>query len=270
MAFGSLYKVYLVLIFPQRNIMQLRHDLHFRRFFPFFIILLYSFSINSSCKPDSVYTASPPVNYFYEPYPLEKGTYVLNLGGSFSLLPLPLVENEYPVPAVDFQLKWGVFTNHSIIASFSTNIFGNLLHSGIQWNTHAGKFSFSLGNHLGGFFGFMTADKVFNKNKAYAFFSMPIIRMGYRFDDFSISMTWASSFIFNSKSDIDGKTAQGPQKEFNDIFCTIAVEQPFLRSSYLSIGFSLTYARSPYQAWMMYNTIDQYLFIPEFFFAFQI
>lgn len=208
--------------------------------------------------------------YFYEPFPQKTGTSVIQIGGSFTVLPVVLAENEYPVPAVDLQYKYGLLEKTSFVASFSTNYFGNLLHTGFQWNTNAGNFSFGIANHLGGFYGFIHVEGQFDKNSAYAIYYLPIIRIGHRFNDFSVSMSWSVSYIFKSSINVSGLKAAGPQGKVNDIFCTIAVEQPFLKKAQLSIGFSLTYARSPYQSWLLYNTIDHYLFVPEFFFAVQL
>ena len=220
-------------------------------------------NIDSSGNVDQVF-------YFYEPFPMKVGSYILQLGGSVTLLPVAVMENEYPSPALDMQYKLGKWENVSLIASLSTNIFSNLLHAGIQWNTKADRFSFGIANHLGGFYGFFNTEGQFDENSAYALYYLPIIRAGYRFDDFSASISLAISYIFKSTSKVSGLKAAGPQNTVNDIFCTIAVEQPFLKQSYISMGFSLTYAVTPYQSWMMYNTIDNHLFIPEFFLAFQL
>ena len=83
-------------------------------------------------------------------------------------------------------------------------------------------------------------------------------------------MSWAFSYIFKSVSKVSDLRTRGPEKTINDIFCTLAVEQPFLKSTHISIGLSLTYSRSPYQSWLLFNTIDEYLFVPEFFFGFQL
>lgn len=210
------------------------------------------------------------VSYFYEPYPQKVGESILQIGGSFTLLPIPVMENEYPAPALDLQYKLGLFEKFSLNASLSTNIFSNLLHTGVQWNTNSNRFSFGFANHIGCFFGFFNTEGQFERNSAYAIYYLPILRFGYRLDDFSITMSWAASYIFKSTSRVSGLKAPGPEHTINDYFCTIAIEQPFLKHSMVSIGFSLTYSVTPYQTWMMFNTIDQRLFIPEFFFAFQL
>jgi hypothetical protein len=208
--------------------------------------------------------------YYYEPYPIKPGTSILQLGGSFTLLPLPVVENEYPAPAFDMQYKRGLWDKIAVDVSFSTNYFSNLFHAGLQWNFNINKFSLGIANHIGGFYGFINTAGQFDQNSAAAFFDLPIIRIGYRLKRYSISMSWAASYIFTSYNKVSGLKADGPQGKINDIFCTVAIEQPFLKKSLLSIGFSLNYARSPYQSWMLYNTLDQYLFLPEFFFSFQL
>ena len=103
-------------------------------------------------------------SYFYEPYPQIKGATILQLGGSFTLLPITVVENEYPIPAIDLQFKYGVLKNFSLVSSFSTNYFSNLLHTGIQWNINKSNFSFGIANHIGGFAGFMTSEGQFENN----------------------------------------------------------------------------------------------------------
>ncbi len=253
--------------------------------FLFIIVILITFFIPKSYAQNPLADSSRLLNpqqieqssestdtvaYYYEPYPMKRGSMMIQLGGSFTLLPLPVVENEYPAPALDVQFKYGLNHNFILDVSFSTNYFSNLFHTGVQWNTNIDRFSLGIANHLGGFYGFINTTGQFDENSATAFYILPIIRMGYRLPKFSISVSLAASYIFNSYNKVSGLTAEGPQQKINDIFCTIAIEQPFLKHSLLSVGFSLNYARSPYQSWMLYNTLDQYLFLPEFFFSFQL
>src|SRR5512139_1479649 len=118
------------------------------------------------------------VSYFYEPYPQKVGESILQIGGSFTLLPIPVMENEYPAPALDLQYKLGIFEKFSLNASLSTNIFSNLLHTGVQWNTKANRFSFGFANHIGCFFGFFNTEGQFESNSAYAIYYLPILRFG--------------------------------------------------------------------------------------------
>lgn len=214
-------------------------------------------------KVDTVYTKA----YFYEPYPLQCGASVLQIGGSFTLLPLPVVEDEYPIPALDIQYKLGIWDDISFVGSFSTNVFSNLIHAGLQWNSHSGRFSYGFGSHIGSFLGFISSEGQFDNNTAYAIFFMPIARFGYRFNDFSVSTSFVMAYIIHGASKVSDLKAVGIDDVWNDFFCTLAIEQPFLKKSHLSFGFSLAFARSPYQSWLLFNTIDQYLFVPEFFIA---
>ena len=227
--------------------------------------LIDSASFKTNTLPTSI------VYYFYEPFPLGIGSSIVQLGASFSLFPLPVAEQEIPYPAIDLQYKRGIFENISLVGSLSTNIFSNLVHAGIQWNRNSNNFSVGFANHVGLAYGFIKAAGLFDDVEAYATFYMPILRFGYRFDDFSLSCSFVTSYVFKSSSYVNGlKASVGPENSINDFFCTLAVEQPFLKDVHLSIGFSLTYSRTPYQSWMLYNTIDEWLFVPEFFFAVQL
>ncbi|RPI67628.1 MAG: hypothetical protein EHM43_07205 [Ignavibacteriae bacterium] len=218
----------------------------------------------------SAVTSDSVQRYYYEPFPLKPGMTVMQVGLSFTLLPVPLVENEYPTPAAEFQIKHGLSEMWSLNGVLSTNIFSTLLHGGPQWNTAIDRTSIGICGHVGGFYGFISTEGQFDNNSAYAVVGIPMLRIGYRLDAFALSTTFAASYVFVSESSVSGLEAPGPMHTFNDLFCTIALEQPFLRKSQLALGISLSYARTPYQTWLLYNTIDQYLFLPEFFFAVQL
>ena len=220
-------------------------------------------NLNTLDNPDSLF-----VTYFYEPFPQKVGESILQLGGSFILLPTPDV-GEYPVPSFDVQFKYGLMKNVSLISSLSTNYFSNLLQSGLQWNTNSSRLSFGLANHIGGFFGSYHLD-LFEDVFAYSFMYMPIFRLGIRADEFSASLSLGSTYIFNSGSRVGDLKARGPKAVWNDIFCTMAIEQPMLGRTIISIGLSLEYTRSPYQAWLFFDTIDTYQIIPKFSFAIQL
>ena len=128
-----------------------------------------------------------------------------------------------------------------------------------------------MAGHIGFAYGFMKRENSFDNVQGYGLIDMFILRLGYRFDDFSFSLFLVATYMMKSMSYVNGLEASiGPQHTVNDYYCTLAIEQPFLRNLRLSIGFSLGYARTPYQTWMLYNTIDEWLFTPEFFFAVQL
>jgi hypothetical protein len=202
---------------------------------------------------------------------MEPGQDVFQVGMSFSLVPYADAEQEIPLPSIDVQYKRGLFDNVALVASLSTAYFSNLIHAGLQWSTHASRFSIGLADHLGFAYGFITRDNLFDDVRGYAWVNMMILRLGLRFDEFSVSCSFVATYMLRSQSYVNDMEAfVGPQHTVNDYFCTIAVEQPFLRTLHTSIGFSLGYARTPWQTWMLYNTVDEWLFSPEFFVAVQL
>ena len=210
------------------------------------------------------------IQYYYEPRPLVPGSSVFQIGGSATLLPEPVVENEYPVPAIDVQYRLGLADEWSLVTSGSTNVFSTLLHGGPQWNRAWGRFSVGLTQHVGGFVGFISSDGQFDNAWACAGVAITLVRLGYRLNDYAVSATGAASYIIHSESNVADVNAQGPSGTWNDLYVTLAVEQPFLKDSYVALGFSLTYSRTPYQTWLLFNTYDQFLFVPEFFFSVQL
>jgi hypothetical protein len=201
---------------------------------------------------------------------MKASDWLLQLGGSVTLLPVPVTENEIIVPSVDLQFKMGLSERFSLVSSLYTNVFSNVLHAGVQWNKNYGKVSIGLVNHIGVFGGFFNLKEVYEWNSAFAVIYLPMIRTGYRFDDFSLTATSGSSYIFYGNSKISEVNTVGLSQSWHDYFVTITFEQPFLRRTLMSFGFSVFFDKSPYQCWLLYNTLDYYMFIPEFFIRFQL
>lgn len=212
------------------------------------------------------------LSYFYEPFPLKKGSYVFQLGASFSLLPIPIAEQEIPVPAIDVQFKYALSQNLCFVASLSSSLhYSDLLHSGIQWNVNTDRLSLGLASHFGVAYGYINDNINFDQVWAMGFFGMPILRFGYRFDHFSLTLSFVTTYAFATHSEVHNTPGTlGSEKKFNDFFCTVSLEQPFLKNQLVVVGFSFAYARTPYQSWMLYNTVNEWLFVPEFFFAVQL
>jgi hypothetical protein len=209
--------------------------------------------------------------YHHEPWPLAPGQSILTAGVVFALLPEPVIENEVPTPAFQLQYKRGLFAQSSLIATISTNVVTNLAQVGMQWNDTSGSLSYAAGTNAVGFLGWLSSEGMFANNWAFAVGVVPYACVGYRFDDFSISAEIAASWIFDARTHINTLwTPANLSSPLNDLFATFAIEQPFLQDGSVSIGFILTLSRTPYQSWILFNTFDQHLLIPEFFVGFQL
>lgn len=213
---------------------------------------------------------SKTISYFYNPFPLNVGSDIFQIGGSFTFAPIPLIENEYPIPSFDLQYKRCIFENHDLDATFTTNIFSNLIHLGLQRNFNIGNFCIGVSNHIGGFFGFLTYEGQFDYNTAYSIFYLPTLRFGYKFEYFSITASFSASYLIKTSSKVSDVKEMSLDYKWNDYFCTIAIEQPFMKNQLVSLGLSFSYTRTTFQTWMLYNTIDEYMTASEFFFAFQL
>ncbi len=221
-----------------------------------------------SCTIAFSQTEAP--HYFYEPLPLPSGQNVMNLGLSISLLPAPIVEQELPAPAIDFQFKHGFSESFSGYGSVSTNVFTNVLFLGMQYNTGDEDLSFSIGDAFGGFAGFINFGGEFDRNTAAALANVPTIRVGHRFGTVAFSASLSSTYVIYADTHVGSLEDQGLRSRFNDVYFTFALEEPFFGTTHISTGISVTYSRTPYQIWMLYNVFDQYLLIPEFFFSFRL
>lgn len=165
----------------------------------FFFLFLNQVQLTGNFLPNSPSNLNTKndstLYYFYEPYPILKGKYLIQIGGPFSILPIPLVEDEYPIPAIDVQFKYCLLQNISLSATLSTNIFATIFHTGLQWNINLRNFSLGVGNNLCWGFGFFSIKEQFDNVTAYVIYYMPYFRIGYRFTEFSISSSFVATYI---------------------------------------------------------------------------
>lgn len=231
------------------------------------LILMSQFVAVAASAQDSTTSGR---RYYYEPRPLEPGTGVYNLGISMTLLPEPIVEQEIPAPALDLQIRYGLASDLSAFGGVSTNYFTNVLTTGLQWNTEQNAFSLGLGGALIGFAGFLSVEGQFDNNTAAALAVTPTLRAGYAFPDFSTSISFAATYLLHADTRVGSVEDQVMENRFNDFYFTLAFEQPFFKNTLVSTGISVAYSRTPYQSWMLFNTFDQFLMLPEFFFSFQL
>lgn len=215
-------------------------------------------------------SGSAPV-YHYEPWPLACGQSVLTAGVVFALAPEPIVENEVPVPSLDVQYRRGLIPDVSLVATITTNVVASLGQLGMQWNDTAASLSYAAGANAVGFLGWLSDEGMFANSWAFAYGAVPFARVGYRFEEFSVSAMLAASWIVDAESRTNGmRTPANLSSPLNDYYMTLAIEQPFLRTGRVSTGLSFTLSRTPYQSWILFDTFDQYLLISEFFVGFQL
>ena len=209
-------------------------------------------------------------HYFYEPLPIPPGEKVMNLGMSMTLLPEPIVEQELPAPAFDFQIKYGITPAFSLFGGASSNYLTNVGAVGFQFSFGDTAFSYSIGDGFIFFGGSFDLGGEFDKNTAAAIANAPVIRFGHRWDEVAISLTFAATYLLHADTRIGSLEDKSFSSKFNDIVGMFALEQPFWGNVRISTGISFTWSRTPYQIWMMYGVFDQYLLLPEFFFSFQL
>lgn len=208
--------------------------------------------------------------YYFEPWPLDVGYSLFDVGLSITILPGPLVESEVPAPALDLRFRYGLAERVSMIAVLTTNVVSNIAQLGIQWNDRLDRFSYALGANAIGFYGWLSIEGQFDNNWAYALAVAPIVRLGYRFDEFSVSAAFSGTYVLAAETKVSDLSSAGPTGTVNDLFCTLAVEQPFLKTMRISLGLSIAYSRVPPQSWITVNTIDQYMILPEFIIGFRL
>lgn len=205
--------------------------------------------------------------YVHAPDPLDMFTINGSVGLSLTLLPQPLVESEVPAPALDIRYRIGLPLHLSLVGRITGNYAANLATLGPMWSAELTRVTLGGGIQGGFMYGHISFLQGFNTTVMGAF-AYPFATAGIRFDDFTVSGKLEAEVVLFQQQRIDDIKVSSTARTLNGGSLTLVVEQPFWRTTAISLGATLHYSRNPYQAWLAFNTFDDVLFYPELFAGF--
>lgn len=205
--------------------------------------------------------------YVHSPRPLGIFEANMSIGFALTVLPQPLVESEVPAPAVDLRFKVGLPLHLALIGRASSNVATNYAAGGMMWSVEAARLTLGGGLQLGYLYGSVTFLDGFDTD-VQAVLANPFATLGVRLDDFTVSGKLELDYVLTQRKRVESLEVEGTKRTFNGAALTLAVEQPFWRNTHIALGVTLNYTRNPYQAWVAFNTFDDFLFYPELFAGF--
>lgn len=205
--------------------------------------------------------------YVHSPRPLGAFNANLSIGFALTMLPQPLVESEMPAPAIDVRLRLALPLNFAIVGRGSSNVATNYASGGLMWSTEMSRFTVGFGLQAGYLYGSLTFLDGFDTD-VQAVLATPFVVTGLRLDDLTLSAKFELDYVVTQSRRVETLEVEGARRSFNGVAMTIAVEQPFFRTTHIALGVTLNYSRNPYQAWLAFNTFDDYQFYPELFAGF--
>jgi hypothetical protein len=229
----------------------------------FVVLFVASACMTAKAQQDSVDLTT----YVHSPRPLGIFDANLSLGFALTVLPQPLVETELPAPAVDLRFRVGLPLNLALVGRASSNVATNYASGGMMWSVEVSRLTVGAGLQAGYLYGSVTFLDGFDTD-VQAVLANPFGTAGIRFDDFTLSGKLELEYVLSQRKRVESLEVEGTKRTFNGAALTLSVEQPFWKRTHIALGVTLNYTRNPYQAWVAFNTFDDFLFYPELFAGF--
>ena len=223
------------------------------------LIFLFISFVPFNVRSQDIKTERP---YIYYPAALQEYELQSSIGVTIARLPRPIVEEELDQsPMLDYNIRFGLPNNFSLLCRISTIGLTNHISAGGKWSFSMNRFSFSIGNQTAYWFGWANFSDF--DVRANGINDYPEISMGYDFDRFLLTMKAEAEFLITLNKYSGNIQTSASQSKPVGINFGIFTEQHFLRNNWVTIGLKLHYSKYFYQSWIAFSTLEQWFWIPE-------
>jgi len=203
----------------------------------------------------------------YFPAPLGLWQWQNSVGLAVATLPKDIVEEELnQSPALDVHSRLGFPVGLSLDARLLIQVLTNHISVGAKWSHTYGRFAFSVGDDIAWWFGFLTVEGF--DNSANGWLNYPNISVGYDVGKFRLALKAEALLVLSFSSYAGENVIASDRNSFGGVSVAFAIEQPFWKSTHVTLGLKTSYLRFFYQSWFTYETFNRFLFIPELFVGF--
>jgi len=201
------------------------------------------------------------------PQRVPEHAYWVSMGFS-AVAPPPEITEELQVrwPAFEYHALYGFPEGFFADGKASVQVLQNRIALGPRWASSVGPVTFSLGYDFAYWFGFLTFAGF--DSKAHGWQGGANVSLGYRFGDVAATAKAEMLSDFSTTSYQGDQEVSRNSKLVSGAAFTFALEQPFYKEKYLTLGFRAIYSKFYWQTWSLFSTFDRYLFFPEIFVGF--
>jgi hypothetical protein len=205
--------------------------------------------------------------HLYYPAPLQLWQWESSLGLTVATLPQDIVEEEInQSPALDIHSRLGFPLGFSLDGRLVTQVLTNHATLGAKWSHAFGRFAFSIGDDIAWWFGFLAVEGF--DNNANGWLNYPNLSIGYDAGQFRLALKAEALLVLSFTSYAGENVISSNRNTFGGFSLAFVVEQPFWKSTHVTLGLKTSFLRFFYQSWFTYETFNRYLFIPELFMGF--
>jgi hypothetical protein len=182
-------------------------------------------------------------------------------------LPLVIVEEEISQsPMLCLGARIGLPYRFNFSLGFQSNYIANYGLTELYWSALDSRLNLEIGGKFAIWFGHLEMESIHLKTMGWALY--PTIKLGYSFDKATLTADFETQF--NRMFTYSEEQYLGRIKNlYSGIGARLTLESPLWNDNVVALSFKMNYTKFFYQAWLSYNTIDEYLLYPEIMFAFE-
>ncbi len=198
----------------------------------------------------------------YHPQEVPDGAW-WNSAGFTAVSPPVEITEELQVrwPAFDYHTLYGLPSGFSLDGRAAVQVLQNRLSAGPRWGSTVGPVSFSVGYDQAFWFGFLDVGGF--DSKAHGWEGSPNLSLGYRIGDVAMTLKGEALIEYSIQTYQGDLEVSTNTNRFIGWAFTFAMEQPFYKDQYLTLGFRAMYSKFYWETWSLFATFDRYLFYPE-------
>jgi hypothetical protein len=203
-------------------------------------------------------------HYIMPATPLNAGRLCGSVGVAVSMLPLPLTEYPAPAPMLDVRYRFGLPLNTMLVGKIGSNIATTPVQAGLLTSVPFGNLSVAAGAAMQYVYGNITYIYGFNTTQE-RWSVLPMIAASYVFEQLTATVRLEVEYVTSVARQIEGQRVVSQKNRLVGESMTVCLEQPFFGDVHLLVGCTVSTSTDPYQAWFLYNTFRDRLFMSEVF-----
>ena len=207
--------------------------------------------------------------YILFPKSRTSGEFNYLVGLSITFVPKVIVEEGIlQLPMIEFRSKYWLPYNLYLSSKMNFVYLTNQIQAGFGWSYSTDKFSFSVQDHMGYWFGF--ADFQGFDAFSMGLINYPGISIGYETDDLLLTLGAEAIYSISQHTNFGEASLGRIKPKLSGFIFTLAVEEELWKNNFFVFGTRFQYAVPSYQIWLAFAYSQRWLLYPELFIGYEL
>lgn len=206
--------------------------------------------------------AQEPSRSVLFPAPAAAWDVIGSIGATVTILPRPIAEEEIrQIPLLDLGVRVGLPHGFSLLGGIATNVLTTSAAAGAEWSYRYGKYSVAIGDRHSFWYG--TAQIEGFDASAIGWMNHPFVTLGADYTEVRLVARAEATLVLYRSTRVGDEEVSTESNLRSGTAFMLAIEQPFIDRTEVSIGLRLNITDSAVQSWLAFTTLRDKLIYPE-------